>query len=173
VQIFVLTSDGVVLHCLPGFWTPDDLLTELQFAQSLNRVWKDLQLSRQTKDKRFKEANLRHAQIHPLAMRSRSRLQGFDEKRERAKAASDFKVETGQAPTVTLAGRRLKLSDMKTVDQVVHERMAQRPFVPYEEFDVAAYVDYGQLRYDKHENDPRRDWKGKQTTKGRSPGDQP
>jgi hypothetical protein len=38
VQIFVLASDGTVLHCLPGFWNPADLLYELKFAQSLNRV---------------------------------------------------------------------------------------------------------------------------------------
>ena len=43
--------------------------------------------------------------------------------------------------------------------------MAQRPFLPYEEFDVAAYVDYGQLRYDKHENDPNRNGKGKKMDK--------
>jgi hypothetical protein len=173
VQIFVLSGDGTVLHCLPGFWTPDDLLTELQFAQSLNRVWKDPHLSRAAKDKRFTEANRKHAQVHPLAMRARSQLQGFDEKKERTKADSDFKVQAGQQPTVTLTRRGLKLSDMKTVDQVVHERMAQRPFVPYEEFDVAAYVDYGQLRYDKHENDPRRGGKGKQATRGRVPGTSP
>jgi hypothetical protein len=93
-------------------------------------------------------------------MRTRSKLQGFDEKKERNKTESDFKVQPGQQPTVTLANRRLKVSDMKTVDQVVHERMAQRPFVPYEEFDTAAFVDYGQLRYDKHENEAERDGKG-------------
>jgi hypothetical protein len=161
VQIFVLNSDGIVLHCLPGFWTPGDLLYELQFAQSLDRIWKDPLLSQEVKDKRFKEANLKHARAHPLDMRTRSHLQGFDEKKERKKAESDFKVQAGQQPAVLVTKRGLKLSDMKTVDQVVHERMAQRPFVPYEEFDVAVFVDYGQLRYDKHENDPSGLGKGK------------
>jgi hypothetical protein len=156
VQIFVLASDGTVLHCLPGFWSPADLLYELKFAQSLNRIRTDTYLSQETKEKRFKQANLKHALAHPLDMRTRSQLQGFDEKKERHKGESDFKVQPGQQPTVTLARRGLKLSDMKTVDQVVHERMAKRPFVAYEDFDVAAYVDYGQLRYDKHENDPQR-----------------
>jgi hypothetical protein len=156
VQIFVLASDGTVLHCLPGFWNPADLLYELKFAQSLNRVWTNTQLSQETKEKRFKEANTKHASAHSLDMRTRSHLQGFDEKKERRKGESDFKLEPGQQPTVTLTRRGPKLSDMKTVDQVVHERMARRPFVPYEDFDVAAYVDYGQLRYDKHENDPNR-----------------
>jgi hypothetical protein len=112
---------------------------------------------------------LKHALAHSLDMRTRSHLQGFDEKKERRKGESDFKLEPGQQPTVTLTNRGLKLSDMKTVDQVVHERMAKRPFVPYEDFDVAAYVDYGQLRYDKHENDPNRG-KGK---KGIGLGTQP
>jgi hypothetical protein len=39
----------------------------------------------------------------------------------------------------------------KTVDQVVHERMAQRPFVAHESFDVESFSDYGKMRYDKHE----------------------
>jgi len=73
------------------------------------------------------------------------------------KSESDFKVQPGLQPTLLVTNRGgLKASDMKTVDQVVHERMARRPFVTYEDFDVASYVDYGQLRYDKHENDPRR-----------------
>jgi hypothetical protein len=40
------------------------------------------------------------------------------------------------------------------VDQVVHERMAKRPFVPYDQFDMEMFSDYGKLRYDKHEADP-------------------
>jgi hypothetical protein len=161
VQMFVMTPDDVVLHCLPGFWTPGDLLTELQFAQTLNRVWKDPVLTREAKDKRFHDANLLHARLHPIDMRSRSKLQGFDAKKERKKSESDFKLQPGERPTVMVTNRGLKLSDMRTVDQVMHERMAKRPFVPYAEFDVAAYVDYGQLRYDKHENDPKRIAKGK------------
>ena len=47
--------------------------------------------------------------------------------------------------------------------------MAQQPFVRYESFDVAAFVDYGQLRYDKHENDPKRGGAGKKTGKGSAP----
>jgi hypothetical protein len=73
------------------------------------------------------------------------------------KADSDFKYHVGDYhPPVLLVGRG-KLpedADLKTVDQVVHERMAQRPFVTYEQFDVAEFPDYGKLRYDKHEADP-------------------
>src|SRR5262249_9056841 len=73
VQLFMFNSDGTVLHCLPGFWTPGDLLYELQFAQSLNRLWTDAFMSREAKDKRFRELNLKHAQAHTLDMRNRSR----------------------------------------------------------------------------------------------------
>jgi hypothetical protein len=45
-----------------------------------------------------------------------------------------------------------KTPDLKTTDQVVHERMAQRPYVPYDQFDVEKFSDYGQLRYDKKED---------------------
>jgi hypothetical protein len=41
---------------------------------------------------------------------------------------------------------------LKTTDQVVHERMAQRAYIPYDEFDVEKFCDYGQLRYDKKED---------------------
>jgi hypothetical protein len=155
VQIFVLSPDGVVLHCLPGFWTPGDLLYELQFAQSMNRLWQTRDLSQETKEKRFTEANLRHAKAHSLEMRSRSLLQGFDAKRERSKGDSDFAAKPGQQVVIPTR-QGIRQAGLKTVDQVVHERMAQRPFVPYADFDVAAYVDYGKLRYDKHENDPGR-----------------
>ena len=30
--------------------------------------------------------------------------------------------------------------------------MAQRPFVPYDEFDVAEFADYGKQRYDNKED---------------------
>jgi len=46
--------------------------------------------------------------------------------------------------------------ELKTIDQVVHERMALRPFLDYERFDTAMFVDYGIMKYDKHENDPDR-----------------
>jgi hypothetical protein len=40
----------------------------------------------------------------------------------------------------------------KGTDEIFHERMAARPFLPYERFDVAAYTDYGRPFYDKHED---------------------
>src|SRR5947207_15647242 len=54
LQLFILSSDGVVLHCLPGYWNPHDLAGEIQLAEKLNRVWRS-SLSRVEKDKRFSE----------------------------------------------------------------------------------------------------------------------
>jgi hypothetical protein len=41
--------------------------------------------------------------------------------------------------------------NVKTVDMVMHERMAQRPFLTYKEFDVPQFAMYGKNEYDKHE----------------------
>jgi len=41
IQMFVMTPDGVVLHCLPGYWKSEDLASELQFAEKINQVWQD------------------------------------------------------------------------------------------------------------------------------------
>jgi hypothetical protein len=154
VQIFMLSSDGTVLHCLPGYWCPEDLVREMQFAGNLNRIWQNRTLSLERKQKLFQLANLQDIHLHPLAMRLRSHLQSFDAKEERQKSDSDFKYRLGDYhPPAVLIGKRkiARQSDLKSVDQVVHERMAQRPFVGYDSFDVEKYSDYGKMRYDKHE----------------------
>ena len=53
------------------------------------------------------------------------------------RANSDFKR----------AGGRFSV---KTTDQVFHERMAERPFVPLESFGVAEFVDMGKKHFDSH-----------------------
>jgi hypothetical protein len=42
---------------------------------------------------------------------------------------------------------------------------AQRPFVPYEQFDVERFSDYGKMGYDKHENDDSHGMRGMKKTK--------
>ena len=49
----------------------------------------------------------------------------------------------------------------KTCDVIMHQRMAARPFVRYENFDTAQFIDYGKLKYDKQED--YRDQDGKVT----------
>jgi len=151
IQMFVLSPDGVVLTCLPGYWHSQDLVTELKFAQKLNEVWQDNTLSREQKDQMFREMHLAHIAEHSKAMHNRSRMQGFD---------AQYEVQKRYFQTDTIANRNLiepglkKIppAAMKTTDQIMHERMAMRPFVPYNNFDVAAFADYGKQKYDKHED---------------------
>jgi hypothetical protein len=44
------------------------------------------------------------------------------------------------------------MTAFKGTDEIMHERMARQPFVPYDSFNVAAFVDYGLQKYDKHED---------------------
>jgi hypothetical protein len=40
---------------------------------------------------------------------------------------------------------------IKTTDVVIHERMAVRPFLPFQRFDVGVFCNYGTQHYDKQE----------------------
>ncbi len=155
MQIFILSSDGVVLHCLPGFWCPEDLIFEIKFAMELNNVWMDPSLTLDAKKKLFTEAHLNHICSHSTKMMSRSRLQGFDaqfeKKRQEKKGNSDFALKDSDLEKY---GKKLpKMSEkhegLKTCDIVMHERMSKSPFVSYEEFDVKNFCDYGKFRYCK------------------------
>jgi hypothetical protein len=161
IQMFILSADGTVLTCLPGYWNPRDLVQELALAARLNQVWLDPTLNRGQKVQLFRQMHLAHIQQHPPDMQRRSHLQGFDAKYEAQHRlnTSDFIVNPGVARLATIKGNKIPWQAFKTTDEVMHERLAQRPFVPYSYFDVAAYVDYGRPKYDKHEDD--RDGNGK------------
>jgi hypothetical protein len=150
VQMFFLSKDGVVLQCLPGFWSPQDFLYEMRFALGLNQLWFNDQVPLETKKRLFSQQQLQDIPRHPADMVARSHLQSFDAQAElkKTKKQSDFIYRPGDyhSPTQTKA-----MHNLKTTDQVVHERMAKRPFLTYEEFDVANFSDYGKERYDKKE----------------------
>ena len=149
VQLFVLSEEGVVEHALLGFWDARDLLWEIRFAQGMNRLWHTSAKSEGDKRKEFQRANLLAIRQLPLDMVARSHLQGFDAKKELKEAASDFRYKPGDYhPPVHMK----KHDNLKSTVQVIHERMAQRPFVTYEEFDVADFAEYGKQRYDKKED---------------------
>jgi hypothetical protein len=139
VQLFMLAADGTVLHCLPGFWETHDLAHEIKFAEELHRVWLDRSLTREQKDKKFKEMNLKHSDDHPKDMVARSQMQGFDKKFEEKRAAVSDCIIAGKGGH----------DQFKTTDRILHERMAARPFVAYDQFDVAKFSDYGRPKYDK------------------------
>ena len=152
IQMFILSPDGVVLSCLPGYWNSSDLVREMQLAYQLYDVWRNPSLSRSQKDALFRQMHLAHIQQHPEAMVRRSRMQGFDQKFE----AKNRLYTSDCIRDPSLIGdpnsKMLPQEAFKTTDEIFHERMAVRPFVPYEQFDVASYADYGRPKYDKHED---------------------
>jgi hypothetical protein len=138
VQIFVLAPDGTVLHCLPGYWHSRDLAQELVFAQKLNRLWLRSDFSLAQKKTIASQLQLAHIGDHSQAEHDRSHMQPFDVSYESShNPGSDALLPGGQA---------------KTIDVLMHERMAVRPFVPYDQFDVKTFSAYGDPMYDKHEN---------------------
>ena len=154
LQLFVLSADGTVLTCLPGYWNPSDLVEELRLAAQLNRVWQDPSLSRAQKDQIFSQMHLDHIAQHSPAMVRRSRMQGFDQQYEAKHhlLTSDTIADRKLAAMMTVKGAKPIPGAFKTTDEIMHERMAKRPFVAYADFDVAAYSKYGKLKYDKHED---------------------
>ncbi len=135
IQLFMLSADGTVLHCLPGFWETHDLAREIKLAEDLDKVWTDRSLTRAEKDGKFREMHLQHLKDHPREMVARSQFQGFDKKfEEKRRASSDCFTKDGAA---------------KTTDRLMHERMAERAFVAFEKFDTEKYTDYGRQKYDK------------------------
>jgi hypothetical protein len=163
LQLFVLNPDGTVLHCLPGYWNAEDLVEELQLAMKLNDVWQSGMTPPQ-KAQYFERLQMAHIGNHSSEMVSRSELQGFDKWHEVQKAQTAMRDSRTAVPDTIadasllgmLGGGRRSQADLervvKTTDVILHERMAARPFVPYEKFDVAAFTDYGQMVYDKHED---------------------
>jgi hypothetical protein len=151
IQIFVLNPDGIVLTCLPGYWHSVDLASELKLAQKLNQVWLDPSLTRQKKDQLFTEMQLAHIQEHSQAEHNRSRLQGFDIQYEAKHRLYNTDVFYNPQMIDPVA-KRFPPDAVKTADVIMHERMAQRPFERYDQFDVVAFADYGKPMYDKHED---------------------
>ena len=155
VQLFMLASDGTVLECLPGYWNPRDLVSEMNFASELNQLWRNPKLSKGQKDMEFRQMQLAHLQQHSPMTVKRSKMQGFDQKFEAQHRlyTSDTIAHPGMiSPSMLQPGGQLPQEAFKTTDTIMHERMAARPFVPLERFDVAAYVEYGRPKYDKNED---------------------
>ncbi len=149
LQMFVLASDGTVLMCLPGYWCSQDLAKELKLAIELNKIWQASDLSREEKEELFKQMQLAHIHDHGQVESNRSQMQGFDiEYEAKHKPNSDFFLNPNGVNPATGVVRP---GNLKTVDKVMHQRMATRPFLAYDQFDVGHYIDYGKPMYDKHE----------------------
>ncbi len=150
----MLSPDGTVLHCLPGYWDPRDLAQEMKFAWQLNKVYTDTSLNRGQKNQLFKQMQLAHINQHPVQMSRRSHMQGFDQQYEAQYKldSSDTILDTKLAKAGMEESGHPPGQAFKTCDVILHERMAKRPFMPFQRFDVANYSDYGKPRYDKNED---------------------
>lgn len=154
LQTFILAPDGTVMHCLPGYWNPEDLVSELELGQDMYKVWTNKSLTRAQKDEQFRLRQHHHLLTHSPQTVRRSRMQSFDQKFEAKNrlATSDTILDSTLARAVLEKGEKAPLGAFKTTDQIMHDRMQQRPFLPYQSFDVVAFTDYGRPFYNKNED---------------------
>lgn len=149
----MINPDGIVLHCLAGYWNSADLVAELELAERLNRVWNDRSILPDQKLTLFKKMQIDHINFHSTEMVARSKLQSFDKRHEAEKGPKSSDV-LANASLIDPYDSHAGLPDeaFKTTDRIMHERNAARAFVDYDKFDVASFADYGTMFYDKHEN---------------------
>ena len=149
VQIFVLSKDLTVLHALPGFWHPDDLARELRFARVLLQLFEDDTRTDEQKHEMYRRLQLSELRFQPAVMYARSDWQEFDKTREGAALSKDrdtFKhTDDGEVKRDARGAPVLKALNVLT-----HERMAQRPFLKFKDFDFAKFIDYGTRFYDNN-----------------------
>jgi hypothetical protein len=167
VQLFMLSEDGTVLHCLPGYWDPNDLQPELDLAQKLNSIWLDRSITGQQKAQAFKKLQLEHLAGHSKETIARSHLQGFDahyiaahaaqlpdliEQPDMLKGCYARGGSGGGGPEKGMS-MHAPAEAFKTTDKIMHQRMCKYPFVAYDNFDTASYINYGTHYYDKNESE--------------------
>ncbi|MBX9689106.1 MAG: hypothetical protein K2X27_20525 [Candidatus Obscuribacterales bacterium] len=150
IQLFVMDPDGTVLHCLPGYWNPQDLVGELDLAERLDSVYRERSLSPEQKRAQFASMHIDHFKHHSKELVARSHMQDFDRKHELSRPFSDT---LRSAPNFHAVSWQEGGDDLvKTTDEIMHERMSQRPFFAYNNFDTGRFSDYGTHFYDKHED---------------------
>lgn len=143
VQLAVMAPDETVLHVMPGFWHPDDLVEELRFARRLHRLWLG-EHDRATKERMFAAMHRSFVAGFSTDTIARSGWQGFDGREELNRYRSEPR------DTVVLDAEGMPV--LKPVCVLVHDRMLARPFLKYDEFDFARFVDYGRPFYDNNQS---------------------
>lgn len=138
VQLVVLAADRTVMHVLPGYWHPEDLLGELRFGREVHRLYLDEKLDGAQKRSLFAAMHRAAAKRTSADTIARSDWQDFDRGQELMRAQNE--------PRDTLASP----NELKPVCQVVRERMAARPFRKLADFDMESFVDYGRPYYDNN-----------------------
>jgi len=142
VQLVVLAGDGTVLHVLPGFWHPEDLVEELRLALEIHRLYTDDAIKQPARDTMFAALHRSHLRRHLEESSPRSGWQGFDQwaemERNKTETRDTFELDDNGLPV------------LKPIMQVVHERMMARPFQKLADFDMESFVDYGRAYYDNN-----------------------
>ncbi len=142
VQIVILAADETVVHALPGFWHPQDLLPELRLALELYQLHVDETRSPAAKQAMFAALHRAHLRRHGDAATSRGAWQGFDAAYELSRAEREARDSV-----ITGAGGQRAV---KPLPQLVHERLLARPFRRLADFGMEAFVDYGRPYYDNN-----------------------
>lgn len=151
VQLVIMTADKVVLHVLPGFWHPEDLVAELRFARQLFGLWQDDKRTPAQKQSMFELLHRAFVERLSPATIARSDWQGFD------RAAEAMRLQQGTRDTCVTDsyGRPRKnehgAPELKPICTLLHERMLAQPFRTQAQFDMDAFVDYGRAFYDNNE----------------------
>jgi len=131
-----------VIHALPGFWHAQDLLPELRLALEVHKLYVDETMSPASKLAMFAALHRAHVRRYGDAAKERGDWQGFDGQFELARAAK----ETRDTVVADAEGKQ----HLKAIPDLVHERMAARPFKKLSEFGMEAFVDYGRPYYDNN-----------------------
>jgi hypothetical protein len=151
VQFLILAADETVLHALPGFWHAEDLIPELQLAFEINRLHLDRSMTNTRKSKMFEMLHATHMRRHGTAATRRGQWQGFD------RWAEVRRSEIEERDTFRrCANGELKL---KSVPEVIHDRMLARRFKKLDEFDLETFVDYGRSFYDNNRGEEGRSFR--------------
>ena len=142
VQFLILAADKTVLHALPGFWHPEDLIPELQLAFEISRLYLDKRKTYSQKAKMFEMLHKAHMRRHGAAAIRRGHWQNFDSLYETSHEQRDERDTF----------RRLANGDLqlKSVPEVIHDRMLTRRFKKLDDFDLESFVDYGRPFYDNN-----------------------
>lgn len=142
VQFLILAADKTVLHALPGFWHPEDLIPELQLACEVSRLYHDKHKTRGQKAKMFEMLHQTHMRRYGAASVRRGQWQSFD-----ARYETSHEQREDRDTFRRLANGDLEL---KSVPEVIHDRMLARRFQKLEDFDLDSFVDYGRPFYDNN-----------------------
>ncbi len=147
VQILVLAADTAIVHAIPGFWHPAELIAELRLALELHALHHDDDRSPAAKLAMFRALHLAAGR---RASTPRDDWQPFDRVAELERAAQaprdTLRCDDRGAPVLARDGQ----PELKPIHRLLHDRLLAQPFAPLAAFDVEAFVDYGRPYYDNN-----------------------